>query len=330
MRAGDERNRYAPLECSERPTSEGFVYFLGSANGERVKIGWSKTWRRMKQHAQGNAFGEGGEFTILALVRAVSQDCETRIHSYFSSVRVDAAGKQEVYRTEAVLPYIAWLRDFYFVSTSADEFEAGPGRTLIDPSLWLPAPDRVSDRRSALSLLWGCDPWSILPSRIVTGDDYYTPAHIVACVRDALGAIDLDPASHVAANEVVDARRFFTRDQNGLLQPWAGRVFLNPPFSDWPQWVPKVLDEWAQGTIDAMVTLGASRTLTANYFQPLLHRADAFCIIGGRNPFWGLTVESESPTDGHFLLYLGPHRERFRSAVSPLGKTWLSPIGETA
>jgi len=330
MRAGNERSDYAPLECSEPTTGSGFVYFLGSANGERVKVGWSKSWRRMKQHAQGNAFGEGGEFTILALVRAASQDCETRIHTYFRDCRVEAAGKQEVYRTAGMLPYVAWLRDFYFVSTSHQEFEAGPGQALMDPSLWLPAPDRVSDRRSEATLLAAIDPWSILPSRVVTGDDYYTPPHIVECVRGALGAIDLDPASHVAANEVIRARRFFTRDQRGELQPWAGRVYLNPPFSDWPTWVPKVLQEVAGGAVEAIVTLGASRTLTANYFQPLLKRADAFCVVGGRNPFWGLTVESESPTDGHFLLYIGADRERFRAAMAPLGKTWLSPLGETA
>jgi hypothetical protein len=159
---------------------------------------------------------------------------------------------------------------------------------------------------------------------VVTGDDWYTPETYMTCIRAALGGrIDLDPASHVIANRIVKATSFFTRDQNGLIQPWSGRVYLNPPFSSWPDWVDKVLSE--VGTVEAMVLLGAARTLTAQYFEPLLRRADAFCIISGRTPFWGIAVESDSPTDGHFLLYIGPDVAQFIAAVGILGAAWVTP-----
>lgn len=321
MRSGTERSDYAPLDRSGSLEGIGFVYFLGSPNGERIKIGWSKdeTWKRLRTHSDGDAFGEGGDYTLLAVVRA-TKHAEGQLHSYF---RRSLVAKKEVYSAESVVPYIAWLRDNYFVSTTRQEFDSEAGRAVIEPNAWLPDPGRTSDRRSELSLLSEMDPWSHLPSRVVTGDDYYTPRHIVECARAALGGvIDLDPASHVMANQLVQARRFFTRDQNGLIQPWAGHVYLNPPFSAWPEWVQKVLAEVSGGAVDAIVMLGATRTLTARYFEPLLRRSDAMCIISGRTPFWGMATDSDSPTDGHFLLYIGGDTERFRCSVAALGAAW--------
>ena len=128
----------------------------------------------------------------------------------------------------------------------------------------------------------------------------------------------------------VKATRFFTKDQNGISQRWAGRVYLNPPFSGWPQWVEKVLEEVERGDVEEIVMLGAIRTMTALYFQPLLMRADAMCIISGRMAFWGVATESQSPTDGHFLLYIGPNISRFLDSVSELGPTWRNGVSQAA
>lgn len=324
MRQGSERSSYAPLERSPETVGGGYVYILGSENGERIKIGFSNSGKwgtRFRQHSAGDAFGEGGKFTVLAVVRA-TRHAETALKSFF---RPHLVAKLEVYSADELLPYITWLRDQYFVSTTEQEFYSESGLIVMDPSVWLPAEGRVSSRRSHLGLLRAVDPWSVLPSRIVTGDDWYTPPHIVECVRLALGGhIDLDPASHVIANSIVQATTFYTRDQKGELQPFFGRVFLNPPFSDWPDWVDKVLSENNAGSMEAIVMLGATRTLSAQYFEPLLRRVDAICVISGRTPFWGIGTESDSPTDGHFLLYIGPEVDRFVCAVSSLGATWIS------
>jgi hypothetical protein len=316
MRAGNERSDYAPFKRSE--DGVGYVYVLGSFDGTRVKVGWSlkMTPHRLKQHLQGDAFGFGGNYTTLALVRGSRAD-EDAVHKYFAAHLV---AKKEVYDAAPLVPYITWLRDQYFVGTNWEEFQSCQ---VMDAQIWLPGPGKESERRSEASLLSMCDPWAVLPTRVITGDDYYTPEHFLACVRDALGGeIDLDPASHVMANTKVKAKRFFTKDQNGLAQTWGGRVYLNPPFSSWPLWVDKVLSEVDSGRVKSIVMLGATRTLTAQYFAPLLHRSLAMCIISGRTPFWGMLTDSDSPTDGHFLLYIGPDVPKFSRAVTSLGATW--------
>ncbi len=63
-------------------------------------------------------------------------------------------------------------------------------------------------------------------------NEHYTPPAIVEAARAAMGGIDLDPASCALANEVVQARTYWS--DGALSLPWcyahhAQRTFLNPP-----------------------------------------------------------------------------------------------------
>jgi hypothetical protein len=60
--------------------------------------------------------------------------------------------------------------------------------------------------------------------------EHFTPAPIVEAARTTLGGFDLDPATTRKANEeMIHAKRYFTKDMNGYLCSWSGRIFLNPP-----------------------------------------------------------------------------------------------------
>ena len=66
-----------------------------------------------------------------------------------------------------------------------------------------------------------------------TDKDFVSPPEIAATTAAFFGgSIDLDPASSEEANSVVQADRFFTWRENGLVQPWkANSVYLYPPRS---------------------------------------------------------------------------------------------------
>ena len=59
--------------------------------------------------------------------------------------------------------------------------------------------------------------------------EHYTPAYIVSAAYEVMGYFDLDPASCEEANQLIRAERIYTKADSGHLQPWFGRVFLNPP-----------------------------------------------------------------------------------------------------
>ena len=61
--------------------------------------------------------------------------------------------------------------------------------------------------------------------------EWYTPSEYVEAARRVMGEIDLDPASSELAQETVRASSYYTKDDDGLVSEWSGRVWLNPPYS---------------------------------------------------------------------------------------------------
>ena len=149
--------------------------------------------------------------------------------------------------------------------------------------------------------------------------EWYTPEHVIDAAAQVMGDIDLDPASNANANRIVNALNFYTKDDNGLEQPWVGRVWLNPPYDNVGPWVEKLIAEYEAGNVSEAVLLVNANTET-RWFERLWNYS--ICFIRGRLKFWNpeKTTGVGAP-HGNAAIYVGPHSgaERFAEEFKKLG-----------
>jgi len=106
-------------------------------------------------------------------------------------------------------------------------------------------------------------------------DEWLTPPDIIR----SLGEFDLDPCSPVN-RPWATAKEHYTIKQNGLMQKWFGRVWLNPPYGSgvW-KWL-DMLSSHGNG-----IALIFARTETDGFFKTVFNRADSILFIKGRLTF---------------------------------------------
>ena len=112
---------------------------------------------------------------------------------------------------------------------------------------------------------------------------YRTPQWLVARVAGVLGGIGLDPCT--AATNPCAAERFYTADDDGILQTWdSDRIYMNPPYGRTIRhWVEKALDAGHRGA--KLIMLVPGRT-DAKWFQSALWEANSALLFAGRLKFY--------------------------------------------
>lgn len=163
-----------------------------------------------------------------------------------------------------------------------------------------------------------------------TTNEWYTPVEYVNAAREVMAGITLDPASCEYANKIVRAAMFYDIDTNGLLQPWEGSVFLNPPYglddngdSNVATWVAKLISEFNGGTVKEAILL-VNATPERKWFQPLWQYP--VCFTDHRIQFYNANGQSNQPTQGNAFVYLGPHKLTFAAIFAEFG-TVVSRMG---
>lgn len=119
--------------------------------------------------------------------------------------------------------------------------------------------------------------------------EWYTPPEYIGLARQVLGTIDLDPASNATAQAWIQAGHFYTKEDDGLSQPWFGRVWCNPPYGS-PEvrlmarsFLEKAIASDQKGELQAAVFL-LNRT-GASWYKDCLQRVHAVCEVKRRIAF---------------------------------------------
>jgi ParB family chromosome partitioning protein len=150
-------------------------------------------------------------------------------------------------------------------------------------------------------------------------DTWFSPPCYIEAARATLGVIELDPASCPAAQKKVQARKYFDKEQDGLKQPWQGKVFLNPPYftGSMSAFIEKLLAHYPQDVPQAIVI--TNNASDSSWWQRLAKAATCVCFPSGRTPFYRPDGTPGTSLQGQTIFYLGLNRQRFHQHFGGYG-----------
>lgn len=142
-------------------------------------------------------------------------------------------------------------------------------------------------------------------------DEWLTPPFVI----EALGSFDLDPCSPIN-RPWPTAKKHYTILDNGLKQPWKGRVWCNPPYGkEAAKWLLKCADH------NNAIALIFARTETKAFFSSVWEKADALYFIKGRLRFYHVTGEQgQSAGAPSVLVAYGKANAEALKTISIKGK----------
>lgn len=152
-------------------------------------------------------------------------------------------------------------------------------------------------------------------------NEWYTPSKYIELARSVMGSIDTDPATSEIANKTVRAAQIYTAEDDGRNKPWAGNVWMNPPYaqpliSDFAE---AITEKYLSGEIKQACILVNNATET-QWFQRMLDAATAVCFPRSRIKFVDPDGNpSGAPLQGQAILYMGKNVSEFKAVFSGEG-----------
>jgi hypothetical protein len=176
----------------------------------------------------------------------------------------------------------------------------------------------------------------IVPDRVPPADknQQFTPGYIADFARSVFGCgIELDPTSSPIANEVIQADRIYTEEQDALAQDWtADTLWFNPPYGVGliGPMIAKFLEELPK--IGQAIVLVNSST-NVEWYQALIRHQSRMLMPAHRIQFWtaeGLpsdpasreAYQAKPKGNNRFcqtIFYFGPNVDRFDTLAADLG-----------
>lgn len=158
--------------------------------------------------------------------------------------------------------------------------------------------------------------------------DWYTPPYILDLVRNVFHpkAIELDPCSCAMADSFVNAKKYYTKEENALQQDWVAKtVFLNPPYGKQVgEFIKHLIFSLEMKTVDEAILLINSNTSTG-YWQHAYKHSTAISFPDHRIAFideYGNV--QKSPRYSNSIFYFGKSYSRFYMLFSTIGAVALT------
>lgn len=137
---------------------------------------------------------------------------------------------------------------------------------------------------------------------------YSSKTDMWATPQDFFDALDAEfhfTLDACAVKENAKCAAYYTPEQNGLDQPWTGRVWCNPPYGrNVGQWVKKAHDT-ASGGGGFVVMLLPARTDT-RWFHDYIYGKTEVRFIKGRLKFGG--CQNAAPFPSMVVIFGGEHK----------------------
>lgn len=271
-----------------------------------------------RQVNAGKEFGRGQEKLVEKIPQAIAQEADPKSREKAASIigNTNARYVQDAKKIEREAPEVKEL-----VMAGTVNMADAVKLTKLEPAKRAVAVERIKQGESPKD--------NILHSS--DSNEWYTPARYADLAKKVMGDIDLDPASCIAANQSIQAKRIFDIEDDGFSRNWSGRVWLNPPYgrgedgSNQAAWSKKLIDEYKAGHVtEGMLLVNAA---TGNkWFADLWEFP--ICFVDHRIRFISPRGDYSQPTHSSVIVYLGSNEGRFVELFSEIGTVAKRVINE--
>lgn len=151
--------------------------------------------------------------------------------------------------------------------------------------------------------------------------EWFTPKKYIDAAREVMGTIDLDPASSEIGNKIIQATKIYTEQDSGLVHPWSGNVWMNPPYNN------SLVADFTKKLVEELPNINQACVLVNNatetkWFQNYIYEyCDSICYVRSRIKFLDVNgEETGSSLQGQVIAYFGKNTDKFIENFKQFGK----------